>query len=152
MAPWVQIGINLIILIIGMAGAYFKMRYDLKKNSDAIADLKIRFDAHEEITPLCMQKFENLRLDLNRLTTEDHMREEYQTQIVTSILQPALKDLVNSMKGYTDSKIGILEAQFTVAQSENKEFRAEIKEYLKDLKNENKESIKQLIDIIKEKK
>lgn len=138
-------------IILSIVGLYFKNKYDVQKNSEKILEVDNKINKHIENIPVCMKKFENIATDINKLKTDDELRNEYQSQIVEKILQPILKDFSLSMKDYVDSKIGILQAELTVYQHDNQEFKKELKEYIKELKDENKESIKELIDAIKNK-
>jgi hypothetical protein len=79
---------------------------------DKVNDIQIQLDQHEEITPSCFKKFEDLKLDIQQLQTEEKLKSEYQTAIVEKILQPILKELTDGMKLYTDQKIQILTNDF----------------------------------------
>lgn len=145
---YIEIGLT----VLGFIGMYFKMKYDIQKNKDSLTNLKTKVEKHiDDKQPKCMKRFEELNVDINKLKSDELLKERYQSQIVEKILQPVLKDLVLSMKEYTDSKIQIIQNEITVYQHDNQEFKKELKEYIKELKDENKEAIKELVAVIKNK-
>lgn len=159
MSEEIKLTIEVLTFLGGLIGLYFKMKYDVAKNADDITknadkidELQEQLDKHEELTPSCIKRFEALTLDIQSLQTQEKMKDKYQQEIVEKILQPILKDIVDSMKNYTDSKMQILTNELKVYQTDNQIFKEEIKSYLKELKDENKANIKQLIAALKKSK
>lgn len=147
----IKLGIEILVLLCSLIGTYFWVKFSIKRNTEDIALLKLEFDKHLEVTPICNKKFEDLRLDINRLQTEENMKHEYQTQIVEKILQPVLKEMNDKIVLYVDTKIGVLNKEIESIRVDNIQFRTEVKEIIKDLKEENNRSIDRIVKILESK-
>jgi len=145
----IKLAIEIGSIIVAAVSGYFYIRNKSDNNSKDITTLRDDFDEHCKQTTTCNKNFENIRIDINKLQTEEHMKSEYQSQMVEKILSPIIKDLTDSMKLYIDQKHQILTNEIKVYQADNNEFKKEIKDYIKELKDENKSSIKELIEVIK---
>lgn len=145
----IKLGIEIFVFIAGGLGIFYKNKYDVKKNSENIDSLKSELDEHCKQTPLCMKKFEDITLNINKLSTEDKLKEQYQTQIVEHLIKPIIKEMSDSLKEYTDVKTSILTKEIESLRMDSNIFKQEIKQLVKDMTVENSKNIERLIEVLK---
>ena len=138
--------IQLIIVILAMAGVYWRLDKRVTKNTQDIKDQKDDFDKHELITPVCNKKFEDFRLDIAELKNTDKYKEHYQTQIITNLLSPLLKEMNENMVAYIDNRTSILFKDVEQMRLSNESFRKDIKESNSEFKVELKEMLSEFKD------
>lgn len=151
MNDYVKAGIEIFFFLSGLLGVYYKVKYEVKKNTTDISSLDDRITEHCKETTICNKRFENLTLDIAKLQTEENMKTEYQTQIVEKILQPVLKSMNDSMRDYVDVKTGVISKEIEALKLDNMQFKSEVKSIIQELKEENSKSIDRIIDVLKKK-
>jgi hypothetical protein len=133
--------IQLIIVTLTMAGVYWRLDKRVTKNSQDIKTHRDDFDKHELITPTCYKKFEDFRLDIAELKSTDKYKEHYQTQIITNLLSPLLKEMNENMVAYIDNRTSILFKDVEQMRLSNDSFKKDIKESNSEFKTELKEML-----------
>lgn len=145
MGSGVKIALDILIIIITGVGLYYALKYQVKKNTEDIKELSAKLDEHCKQTPICMKKFEEIKIDFNKLTVEENMKTQYQKQMVTEILTPVMKEMNENILKYIDLKI-------TAIESESREYKSYMNNYLREFKDENNKQIERLIEVLKNKK
>lgn len=149
MGEGIKLGIEIFIFLVSGIGLYYSNKYQVQKNTEDIKKLEDELTEHMKEAPKCYKRFEQIQLDIQKLATEEEMKETYQKQIVSDILTPILKEMNDNIKTYVDIKSGILTREIEMLRTDNQLFKREIKDYLKELKNENRDSIKQIVNALK---
>lgn len=149
MGEGIKIAVEIFIFLAGGIGLYYNNKYNVKKNTEDIEKLRDDFSEHEKITPICNKNFAEFKVDIEKLKSEEHMKEQYQTQIVEHLIKPIITEMSSYLKEYTDIKTGIITREIETIRQESNIFKSEIKEIIKDISKENKNNIDRLIEIIK---
>jgi len=149
---YIKIIIEILIFIGAIIGGWYALKFKVETIASDLKNLHSTLNAHEELTPICNKRFEDLKLDMAKLKTEEHMKSQYQREIVESILSPTLKELTLELKAYVNAKTGILTREIELFKIENQVFKGDMKEYIKELKEENGRSIDRIVTAIESKK
>lgn len=122
-----------IIYIISAIGLFINFRISMSKQQDDINYLK-------DCSNIIQKELEEHKIKLIEITKD----KQYENQIVTDILTPAIDKMNTKLLEYVDLKIRLVTQEVEQIKTENLNFKIDLKEILKEFKDHTEKTIDRL--------
>ena len=87
-------------------------------------------------------------LDIEKIKTEENMKDRFQSELISSILSPIIKSNNEQMKDFVDTRVVLINKEIEALKMDSQLFKSDVKSFFKNMKEENKEQIDRLIKVL----
>ena len=154
--------ITIILFVIAQTATIVGFFYKFsKKQSDNNKDVKqlrtehdtlvVNFKAHEEITPNCFKKFDDIETNFKLINQSEDLKQRYMGEMVREILAPVVKEMNAQMVEYVNTKTGLMLREAEQMKEDNMAFKNDLKELFREFKDHTEKSIYRLVETQKQK-
>lgn len=120
----------IIFYFLGVIGIFINFRIKFSKIIDDINQLK-------ECSNTMIKDVEDHKIKLIEINKD----KQYENQIVTDILTPAIDKMNNKLLEYVDLKMRLVTQEIEQIKTENQNFKSDLKEILKEFKEHTEKTI-----------